>query len=272
MKSIINPPFLLIIILTIISAVSLVIIFTSGYDTHPLSSLFYFISAYTLTVICYKARKLAPLIKKIRNHNLVKDNDRRRKITLTFSIVYNGIYIALKVAVGMLFGIPWLVALAFYYFVVFLAKTLILFFKENDYRLSAFIATILLLLSFSLSFIARDIVKETFAFSYPGTLIYVFALYSFSFLSSAIYGFIKDRKSKDVKTKCYRTLSLALAAVSILTLQSAMFTSFSSGEETFKRYMNIILALFVVVFVVALAVYLFVFSLRLKKDKKFSDI
>ena len=36
--------------------------------------------------------------------------------------------------------------------------------------------------------------------------------------------------------------------------------------------MNIILALFVVVFVVALAVYLFVFSLRIKKEKKFSDI
>lgn len=255
--SIIDIPAWAVTALTALSTISLTYIFVKGYDGSSFAPIFYTISAYTLAVICYKARKLKPFIDKVKNKEIVRNVKLRQKYSLLGSLIFNGAYITLKSVVAIVFHIPWLLALAAYYLIVFLMKTLILFARRKKMNTPLFLGVFLIIMAFPLTFIARDLVRESFAFSYPGMLIYVFALYSFIFLSTSIYGFIKHRKSDDINYKCYRTMSLSLSVVTLLTLQSAMFSSFREEDDAiFVPIMHGILSLVVVAVVVALGIYL----------------
>ena len=61
-------------ILAIISSLSLLIIFSNGFDEVPLSRVFYTISAYTLSVICFKAGRV--LRKAIKKNSIMQSGER----------------------------------------------------------------------------------------------------------------------------------------------------------------------------------------------------
>ncbi len=236
-------------ILAIISSLSLLIIFSNGFDEVPLSRVFYTISAYTLSVICFKAgRVLRKAIKKIEI-----DGDRRRIYMLYASIIATGAYIILKSVVGILFSVPWLVTLAFYYFLL-LSMKIALLLKIRKGRGSVYtIAALLAFIAASLAFLTVRLIRGDYHFHYPGFLIYAFALYSFVSLAVSIAGFIKDWKSKDSGIRCFRAVSLSSAAVSLVVLQSAMFSSFGYRGDEFERIMYASLSFAVVVLILIIA-------------------
>ena len=257
LKSIIDIPTPLLIILIAVSTISLVFIFSHGYEDGTIAPLFYTLSAYALASSCFKIPKLKPLVKRIKENEIFKNTARRQKYSLTLSVVFNGLYIVTKSIAGLVFHTPWLIALAAYYLIVFLMKLILVFTKEATRKTPLLLGSALIISTLPLSFISKALVKKSFAFTYPGYLIYVFALYSFIFLSTALYGFITNGRNKSIKEKCYRTLSLSLAAVTILTLQSAMFSSFSPNENPlFEKRMHAILSLAIVIIVALLGLHL----------------
>ena len=74
--------------------------------------------------------------------------------------------------------------------------------------------------------------------SYPGYTIYVAAAYAFTKISLAIWNTVSAGRKKEQSWIIIRSIGLADAAVSILSLQTAMFASFAAGEETFVSMMN----------------------------------
>ena len=74
--------------------------------------------------------------------------------------------------------------------------------------------------------------------SYPGYTIYVAAAYAFTKISLAIWNTVSAGRKKEQSWIIIRSIGLADAAVSILSLQTAMFASFSIRKEAFNSTMN----------------------------------
>lgn len=70
------------------------------------------------------------------------------------------------------------------------------------------------------------------SFSYQGLLIYPVAAYTFYKLTFAIINIFKAKKITNYTTQAIRNVGLVDAVVSLLTLQTAMFSSFGGDAET----------------------------------------
>ena len=73
---------------------------------------------------------------------------------------------------------------------------------------------------------------------YPGSLIYGAALYAFYKMIMSVVNLVKVRKHRSPLLLAIRDIGYVDACVSILSLQTAMFASFGTGEKEFSRLMN----------------------------------
>ncbi len=73
---------------------------------------------------------------------------------------------------------------------------------------------------------------------YPGSLIYGAALYVFYKMIMSVVNLVKVRKHRSPLLLAIRDIGYVDACVSILSLQTAMFASFGTGEKEFSRLMN----------------------------------
>ncbi len=74
--------------------------------------------------------------------------------------------------------------------------------------------------------------------SYPGWTIYAAAMYSFTKVILAVCNVVKARRKREQEWIIIRDIGLVDAAMSILTLQTAMFASFSVDEKELTIMMN----------------------------------
>ena len=74
--------------------------------------------------------------------------------------------------------------------------------------------------------------------SYPGFLIYAVAAYTFYKIILSIINLVKVRKLKSPLLMAIRDIGYIDACVSVLSLQTAMFASFGSEQESFIKLMN----------------------------------
>ena len=252
-------PTIAMVLCIIVSGASLFIIFRYGYDDTFLSNLFYMLSAYTLGVVCYKISKLKKFIfLRLGERRIFSDSAYRRRYTLIASSIVTGSYIILKSVVGILFGIPWLIELALYYLLMFSLRILLLLNTSKRIWVEFLTASILLFIAASIAFLTVDLVRGNYRFHYPEFLIYAFALYSFVLLFTAVSAFIRNRKTDDRNLRCYLSVTLSSAFVSMIVLQSAMFSSFGGPEDlVFERAMYASFSFVVVILIAILSISLF---------------
>lgn len=94
--------------------------------------------------------------------------------------------------------------------------------------------------SIALGGVSILIVLKGHGYRYSEYLIYAVATYTFVKMGTAIWGTVKCVRLKSPKLMCLRNISLADAAVSMLALQTAMFTAFGAGTDaTLRTVMNI---------------------------------
>ena len=74
--------------------------------------------------------------------------------------------------------------------------------------------------------------------SYPGFTIYAVAAYAFYKIIAAVIHMVKVKRQGSPLLTILRRVNYIDACVSILTLQTAMFASFSAEGEAFMRTMN----------------------------------
>ena len=141
----------------------------------------------------------------------------------------------------------------------------------NDGKLYRNCGILLCLLPVCLSFAILQMVRADASFEHKGITIYVYAIYAFFKIITAVYSFIKERHNPSMTIKATKSIKLADAFVSILALQTAMFREFNidNPEALNAPLMNSITGAVVCALTVAIGVYMIVqATMRINKLKR----
>lgn len=99
--------------------------------------------------------------------------------------------------------------------------------KAKVYRNSGIIT---LLLNLALSSAIAQMIFSDAHFSYMGWTVFAYAAYAFYKITMSIISFVKAHMQTDLTVRAIRNINLVDALVSILALQTALFTTFGSDE------------------------------------------
>ncbi|MDE7385290.1 MAG: hypothetical protein K2M84_05985 [Anaeroplasmataceae bacterium] len=189
-------------------------------------------------------------------------------VTFAFA-VYNG-------SIAIVIRSIWFGALAAYYIVLILLRGSILIYYSirkkavdngqsetqtliHDGKLYRACGIMLFLLPICLSFAILQMVRAGDSFEHKGITIYVYAIYAFFKIITAIYSLIKHRHNKIMMIMAIKYIKLADAFVSILALQTAMFREFAVETQGFDVIlMNAITGAVICALTVAVGVYMII--------------
>lgn len=188
-------------------------------------------------------------------------------INLTVNIGY-ALFSSIR---GIVMHSIWLGTLAFYYIILSIIRfTLMHGYKQDDnkkrwkkYRISAII---MMILTFVLIGIHCITIYMNYTITYPGYMIYAMATYTFYAVISAIRNIIICRKYNNPILSASVALNLAVAAISVYSLQSAMISAFGNNRN-FKIIMGNCVGTAVFMIIVSISVTMVVKSTKkLKHD------
>lgn len=103
-------------------------------------------------------------------------------------------------------------------------------------------------------------------YSYPGYIIYISAMYTFYTAVVSVINIVKFRRLGSPVLSCAKVLNFVAAMMSVLGLQTAMITAFSTESDGFRRMMNAITGSAVWLAVIATAVYMLFRSRKQKSE------
>lgn len=253
-KKLLFPPVWVMIILAVISTVALVAVFLKGWDAEPIAYVIYVVSFYSLTVICIECFLVFPnyygnLKQKVYNNKFgnryMNDAIYRTHFTLYVSLGINLLYVAANLFTGIWFKSVWSITLAAYYIILAVMRFLLLRFvgrvgigkdRVKELKRSRLCGTILMTVNLALSGVVALVIVQNKGFEYPGILIYVMAMYTFYVTTHSIINIFKYRKYNSPVMSTTKSISLAAALVSMLSLETAMLSQF--GVENTTPYFN----------------------------------
>ena len=225
-----------ILLLIPVSAVMLLYAFTEKKLVSAVQYAAYGLSAYTMTVLCAKAPVLYKKARAIKQENkyavlYFSDAALRVKISLYGSFMINVLKNSRNESLG---------------------KNL---YREYlNYRLCGII---LLLMNITLSVIAFYIVSQNKGFTYHYIMTISMAAYTFTVFTTAVVNLIRYRKYNSPVISASKIINLVAAFVSMLSLETAMFTAFGEGNSpNFRKIMTACTGAAVCVIVLAMAIYM----------------
>lgn len=108
-------------------------------------------------------------------------------------------------------------------------------------------------------------IKTNAGYSYPSYIIYLSALYTFYTVIVAVINVVKFHKTGNLILSANKIINFVCVLMSILALQTAMISRFSSHGDSYRQMMNTITGGIVYVLVIMTAFYMIIHS---KKGKK----
>lgn len=219
----------------------------------------------------------SPKRKFVFNHNNSKS---REKIMLLSTIIINSIYGIFNIYLGYYYSTYWFLSLGCYYISLVVIR-LIIFSHTNKYSPGEkikselikyrFCGIAFLIMNSILSLIIFFMVYWDRTFYHNEITTITIATYTFTSLTISIINAIKHRKHRSPILSASKTISLAAACVSVLTLESTMLTTFGSEQlSLYTRRVMLASSGFVLsAFIISLAIYMIINSTRqLKAYKK----
>lgn len=284
-RKLLFPPGWLIAFLTIVSAVALVFVFVRGGSERPLAYAVYVVAFYTVVVLAafftvalpkrYRAIKTKICDNPI-GHRWMTDAAFKTTVSLYTALAVNLLYAGLNVLSWFLCRSAWFVVLAVYYVILAVMRFLLVrYFRRNELgknrlgelKRARLCSVILLTLNFVLTGAVMMILYENKGFEYHGILIYVMAAYTFYMTTIAIVNLIRYRKYRSPVMTMSKIIALSAALVSMLSLETAMFSQFGGDMAPGHRWLMIALTgAGVSLVVIALSVYMIVQTVREIKE------
>ena len=273
-KALLFPPIAIMLVLIPIATAFLVcsMVFLGTESMTAIIS--YVLSAYTLTIWCFKIPYLIQFFKTFKNKNkyarIWQDDTRLRvNISLYGTLIYNTAYALLQLGMGFWHHTFWFYSLAGYY----ISLAVMRFFlvqhtrKHNpgekmldELRKYRACGIVFLLMNLALALIIFFMVYWNRTFNHHEITTIALAAYTFTSLTFAIINTIKYHKYNSPVYSASKAISLASACVSVLTLESTMLTTF--GTETMsltgRRIFLGISGGAISVFIIAMAIYMIV--------------
>ncbi len=285
-KRILFLPLWLIVLLTLISTVSLVMIFTKGMETSIIAYICYVISFYALTVLCVFGWKVVPgYVKRIKEKlhqnkytdKYLTDVMFKTRVGLYRSLAISVIYVVVYAFSAYIYHTNWFGIFAIYYGIIGMMRFLLVNYTrgnpigENylaELKRAKLCAYILLTVNLTLSGAVLMMVYFNKGFEYKGFLIYVIALYTFYLTISAIVDMVRYRKYKSPIMSITKVIKMTSSLFSMLFLETAMLAQFGGDvSPSSKRIMIMMTGAGISVIVVIMAVYMIVTSTKeIKKN------
>ncbi len=276
-KAIIFPNIAIVLILIPTSIVFLVLSMLNFGTESPIAIISYALSAYTLTICCFRIPNMISSFKNFKENNKYakrwfSDTHFRINILLYFSLSFNLAYAVFQLFLGIYHTSFWYYGMAGY----FISLAIMRFFLfrhtkrhkagENIYKELTRYRTcgwIFLAMNLTLSVMILFMIKYEQSFVHHEITTITMAAYTFTTFTFAIINIVKYRKYQSPVYSASKAISLAAASVSMIILTSTMLTSFGSGnEETFRRIILSALGAAVSVLLTTMAVYMIFVSTK----------
>lgn len=271
---------LLVPISTVLLVSSMVLVGTESV----IAIISYVLAAYTLTVWCFKIPYLIDFFKRFKNENKyarkwLDDTRLRVNVSLYGSLIWNALYGIFQLWLGFYHSTFWFYSLGAYYICLgamrfFLAR------HTTRYAPGERIQTelvkyrtcgvVFLLMNLALALIIFFMVYFNRTFMHHMITAIAMAAYTFTTLAMAIVNVIKYRKYNSPVFSASKVISLAAALVSMLTLESTMFTTFGDGtmSATSQKWMLGATGGVISALIVATAIYMIVSGTKKLKELK----
>ena len=267
------PHIAVIILLTPIATVFLVCSLIYFNQTSILAILSYLLSFYVLMVVCFRVPKIIKFFKAIKQENkyvkrYFSDVRLRMNISLYGSLIWNVAFAVFQLWFGFNQNSLWFYSMFAYYAILavmrfFLVKhTRTYDIKENEekeIKNANLCGWLLLVMNLALAVIIVFIVVWNRTFYYHEIITITLAAYTFTTFAFAIINIIRYRKFESPVYSTAKAISLIAASVSMLTLETAMLTTFSTGNDSgFRQLMLSLTGAAVTIFAITMAVLIIV--------------
>lgn len=280
-KKLLFPPIWIIILLTVFSTASLIYVFVKGLQESWIAYVVYVTAFYTLSTVCVFLGVVLPgsygqIKRRIHNtklgHRYLTDGVFRNRISLYASLGVNLLYVGVNVLSYVLYRSMWFIVLAVYYTILAVMRFLLVRYvrgtgigsdRLGELKSNVACSAILLSINFVLSGAVLMILYQDKGFEYHGILIYVMAAYTFYITTLDIVNLVKYRKYNSPVVTTTKVISLCAALVSMLTLETAMFSQF--GQDMAPENQRLMIALTgagVSITVVTMSVYMMIKSTK----------
>lgn len=232
----------------------------------------YVVSAYTLTVWCVRIPEVISFFKafKTKNSFVIKwttDVQFRIILSLYGSVLWNLIYSVFQLVLGLYHSTFWYISLSAYYFLLGLIRLYLFKYTRKykageemilEYKNYRFCGIVFLLMNLALTLMIFFMVYWGRTFIHHQITAIAMAAYTFTAFTIAIVNVIKYRKYNSPIFSATKIVSLAAASVSMLTLESTMFTAFGDGSLSLlgQKIMLGVSGGFISVFIIVLSVYM----------------
>lgn len=267
--------------LALVSAATLFVIFTQGYEETPPAYAAYLLSCYALVAICgVAARALQPLWRWVTAIPLVAhwraDVYFRVRTGLALSFFVNLCYAGLRIISAGLYASVWEAALGGYYVLLcavrfYLIRRTPKVQGERRYaeelRIYRRTGWLLMAVDLTLTGVTVQIIQDGQGYHYPGTMIYAMAAYVFYTISMAVANIVRFRRFRSPVLSAAKAVNLTTALVSIFSLETAMLAEFG-GEPAFQQNMTTATGVGTCVLVLAIALYMVIRVDRPQKRKR----
>lgn len=232
--------------LTPVSIATLVYALTTLDEGSFIAILSYVLSAYVLTLWCVRMPDIIEWVKRFKNENqYIKmwQNDVRLRVnvTLLLSLLWNAVFGVFQMCLGIYHGTFWFISLGAYYIILAVMRYFLLS-HACDYAPGERVGVelilyrrcgyILLVMNIALAVIIFFMVYHGRTFRHHMITAIAMAAYTFTSLTMAIITLVKYKKYNSPVFSASRSIGLAAALVSMLTLESTMLTAFSDGTMT----------------------------------------
>ena len=241
----------------------------------------YCMSAYCLTIWILplprlfrkaKANILHRLTGTVFGGKYIGDLAFRGSVSIYQGMMVNFFYVVFRIFVGIRYASVWFLTIAIYDLLLGIMRlSLILSYRnrnmKSELRCYRRTAWLLFLLNIPMGGMIVLMVLTDSGYSYPGYVIYLSALYTFYTVILAIVNLVKFRKLGSPILSAAKVLNFVAALMSLLGLQTAMISQFSTEGEDFRRMMNAITGGGVWFSVILIAVYMLLHSRNMKEVK-----
>ena len=278
LERLLHPPKWVLLTLPPIVFAALIYVLRKGKNSMP-AYMIYCMSAYCLTIWVLplprlfrkaKANMIHRLTGTVFGEKYIGDLAFRGSVSIYQGMMVNFLYVVFRIFVGIRYASVWFLTIAIYYLLLGIMRlSLILSYRnrnmKSELRCYRRTAWLLFLLNIPMGGMIVLMVLTDSGYSYPGYVIYLSALYTFYTIILAIVNLVKFRKLGSPILSAAKVLNFVAALMSLLGLQTAMISQFSTEGEDFHRRMNAITGGGVWIAVILAAVTMLLHSRKMKE-------
>lgn len=221
-------------------------------STDMISIISYVCSFCALALVCLRIPDIIRFVKRFRKENkyavrYASDVRLRINISLYGAFMFNAVYAAFQLVLGLKHHSVWFYSMAGYYLLLGLMRLMLVKYTrthtpgqqlETEWKKYRLCGILLMLMTIVLTIFILYFVLQIREFRHHEITTISMATYTFASLTLAIINALRYKKYGSPAYSAAKAVSLVSAVVSVLTLENAMLTSFGKeGSGLFRQIM-----------------------------------